>query len=121
MLHFRRTAMEDYELGGKQIKKGDKVVIWHISANRDEAVFDDPVPLRHRALARTTTSRFGGGGPTSASAPTWPAWSCDLIFDEILDRVPDMTSAGETEYLRSNFIGGIKHMPVQFTPSARTH
>jgi cholest-4-en-3-one 26-monooxygenase len=120
VLHFRRTAMEDYELGGKQIKKDDKVVIWHISANRDEAVFDDPYRFD---IERTPNDHiaFGGGGAHFCLGANLARMELNLIFSEILNRVPDMTSAGETEYLRSNFIGGIKHMPVQFTPSARTH
>ena len=118
VLHFRRTAMEDYELGGKQIKKGDKVVIWHISANRDETVFEDPFRFD---IERTPNDHiaFGGGGAHFCLGANLARMELNLIFNEILRRVPDMTSAGETEYLRSNFIGGIKHMPVTFTPSAR--
>ena len=118
VLHFRRTAMEDYELGGKQIKKGDKVVIWHISANRDETVFEDPFRFD---IERTPNDHiaFGGGGAHFCLGANLARMELNLIFNEILRRVPDMTSAGETEYLRSNFIGGIKHMPVKFTPSAR--
>ena len=120
VLHFRRTAMEDYELGGKQIKKGDKVVIWHISANRDEAVFDDPYRFD---IERSPNDHiaFGGGGAHFCLGANLARMELNLIFSEILNRVPDMTANGETEYLRSNFIGGIKHMPVKFTPSARTH
>ncbi|MGZ4785154.1 MAG: cytochrome P450 [Acidimicrobiales bacterium] len=120
VLHFRRTAMEDYELGGKQIKKGDKVVIWHISANRDETVFDDPYRFD---IERSPNDHiaFGGGGAHFCLGANLARMELNLIFTEILNRVPDMTLAGETEYLRSNFIGGIKHMPVKYTPSARLH
>ncbi len=45
VIHMRRTALEDYELGGQLIKKGDKVVMWHLYGNRDQAVFDDPDKL----------------------------------------------------------------------------
>jgi cholest-4-en-3-one 26-monooxygenase len=120
VLHFRRTAMQDYELGGKQIKAGDKVVMWHISANRDEAVFDDPYRFD---IERSPNDHiaFGGGGAHFCLGANLARMELNLIFSEILKRLPDMTSAGETEYLRSNFIGGIKHMPVQYTPSARSH
>ena len=120
VLHFRRTATEDYELGGKQIKAGDKVVIWHISANRDEAVFDDPYRFD---IERTPNDHiaFGGGGAHFCLGANLARMELNLIFSEILRRVPDMSAAGEPEYLRSNFIGGIKHMPVQFTPSSRLH
>jgi cholest-4-en-3-one 26-monooxygenase len=120
VLHFRRTAMQDYELGGKQIKAGDKVVMWHISANRDEAVFDDPYRFD---IERSPNDHiaFGGGGAHFCLGANLARMELNLIFSEILKRLPDMTAAGETEYLRSNFIGGIKHMPVQYTPSARSH
>ena len=113
VLHFRRTALEDYELGGKTIHKGDKVVMWHISANRDETVFDDPFrfdiersPNEHIA--------FGGGGPHFCLGANLARMELRLIFDELLRRLPDLELDGEVEYLRSNFIGGIKHMPVRW-------
>jgi len=120
VLHFRRTATQDYELGGKQIKEGDKVVIWHISANRDETVFDDPFTFD---IERSPNDHiaFGGGGAHFCLGANLARMELNLIFNEILQRLPDMTAAGDAEYLRSNFIGGIKHMPVKFTPAARTH
>ncbi len=62
VMYFRRTATDDIELRGQQIKKGDKVVMWHISANRDEEVFDDPYTFD---IDRTPNEHiaFGGGGP----------------------------------------------------------
>jgi len=113
VLHFRRTALEDYELGDKVIRAGDKVVMWHISANRDEAVFDEPFrfdversPNEHIA--------FGGGGPHFCLGANLARMELRLIFDELLRRLPDLELDGEVEYLRSNFIGGIKHMPVRW-------
>ena len=113
VLHFRRTALEDYELGGKVIKAGDKVVMWHISANRDESVFDEPYrfdversPNEHIA--------FGGGGPHFCLGANLARMELRLIFDELVRRLPDLELDGEVEYLRSNFIGGIKHMPVRW-------
>ena len=74
VMHFRRTATRDTELGGQAIAEGDKVVIWYISANRDEDVFDDPYTLRHRRAPTnpTSTSPSAAAARTSASAPTWP-------------------------------------------------
>ena len=116
--HFRRTATADTELHGQEIKKDDKVVIWHISANRDEAVFTDPYrfdidrwPNEHIA--------FGGGGQHFCLGANLARMELKLIFREILERIPDMRLAGNVEMLRSNFIGGVKHMPVTFTPGVR--
>ncbi len=72
--HFRRTATADTEIGGQQITEGDKVVMWHISADRDEAVFDDPFTFDIER-PNPSTSPSVAADRTSASAPTWPAWS----------------------------------------------
>jgi cholest-4-en-3-one 26-monooxygenase len=118
VLHFRRTAMSDYELGGKQIKKGDKVVMWHISANRDETVFDEPFTFD---IERNPNEHigFGGGGPHFCLGANLARMELRIIFEEIVSRMPDMEPAGDVEYLRSNFIGGIKHLPVRYTPGVR--
>jgi len=116
--HFRRTATADTEIGGQAIKEDDKVVFWHISANRDESVFDDPFtfdidrwPNEHIA--------FGGGGPHFCLGANLARMELRLIFREILERIPDMRLTGDVEMLRSNFIGGVKHMPVAYTAGAR--
>ena len=102
----------------RQIKEGDKVVMWHISANRDEDGVRRPVPLRHRPRARTSTSRSAAAAPTSASAPTWPAWSCSLIFEEMLDahprhaRSPASPSAALELHRRHQAHAGRVHAPV---------
>jgi cholest-4-en-3-one 26-monooxygenase len=119
VMYFRRTAKDDFELNGKLIKAGDKVAMWHISANRDEEVFEDPFvfdidrwPNEHIA--------FGGGGPHFCLGANLARMELRLIFKEIITRLPDMHLDGEVEMLRSNFIGGIKHMPVAWTPGARS-
>jgi cholest-4-en-3-one 26-monooxygenase len=118
VLHFRRTAMTDTEIRGRQIKQGDRVVIWHISANRDEEVWDDPYvfditrdPNPHVA--------FGGGGSHFCLGANLARTELRLIFLELATRLPDMQLAGEPDRLLSNFIGGIKHMPVKWTPGSR--
>ncbi len=120
VMYFRRQATRDAELRGKQIKAGDKVVMWHISANRDEEVFDDPFrfdiersPNEHIA--------FGGGGAHYCLGTNLARMELRLIFEEILERLHDVRFDGEVERLRSNFIGGIKHMPIAFAPGARRH
>ena len=116
--HFRRTAMTDTEIAGQAIKQGDKVVIWHTSANRDEAVFENPFrfdierwPNEHIA--------FGGGGPHFCLGANLARMELKLIFREILERIPDMVLTAEPSMLRSNFIGGIKRMPVSYSAGAR--
>jgi cholest-4-en-3-one 26-monooxygenase len=117
VMHFRRTALEDYEVGGTLIKAGDKVVMWHISANRDETVFDQPFEFDIQRSPNEHIA-FGGGGPHFCLGANLARMELRLIFDEITRRLPDIALDGDVEYLRSNFIGGIKHMPVRYTPSA---
>jgi cholest-4-en-3-one 26-monooxygenase len=118
VLHFRRTATADSELRGREIKAGDKVVMWHISANRDEEVFADPFTFD---ITRSPNPHvaFGGGGPHYCLGANLARMELRLILTEILTRVPDLQLAGEPEYLVSNFIGGIKHLPVTWTPGVR--
>jgi cholest-4-en-3-one 26-monooxygenase len=117
VMSFRRTAAVDTELGGQAIAEGDKVVFWHISANRDESVFSDPDsfdvgrdPNPHMA--------FGGGGPHFCLGANLARMEITIMFDRLLDRLGDISLDGEVQRLRSNFINGTKHLPVAFTPSA---
>ena len=112
--HFRRTATTDTEFRGKEIKKDDKVVIWHTSADRDETVFDDPYSFD---IARWPNEHiaFGGGGAHFCLGANLARMELRLIFREILERIPDMTMTAEPSMLRSNFIGGVKHLPVKYT------
>ncbi len=120
VLHFRRTAMRDVELRGKQIKAGDKVVMWHVSANRDEEVFDDPFRFD---IERSPNDHiaFGGGGAHYCLGTNLARMELRLIFREVATRMADLRLDGDVERLRSNFIGGIKHVPVAFTPGERKH
>jgi cholest-4-en-3-one 26-monooxygenase len=117
VMYMRRTAPEDFELRGQTIREGDKMALWYISANRDEEVFEDP----HRFdVTRDTTDyvAFGGGGPHFCLGANLAKLEIRVMFEAILDRLPDIELAGPPQRLRSNFINGIKHMPVKFTPSA---
>jgi cholest-4-en-3-one 26-monooxygenase len=118
VLHFRRTAMVDTEIRGQAIKAGDRVVIWHVSANRDEEVWDDPFVFD---ITRNPNPHvaFGGGGSHFCLGANLARMELKLIFTELVTRLPDMQLAGEPERLLSNFIGGIKHMPVIWTPGQR--
>ena len=118
VMYFRRTATSDAEIGGQAISEGDKVVMWHISANRDEEVFDDPFRFD---ITRDPNDHvaFGGGGHHFCLGANLARAELRFIFEEVLERIPDMHLTGDPAILRSNFIGGIKHMPVAFTPGSR--
>jgi cholest-4-en-3-one 26-monooxygenase len=113
---FRRTAVQDVELGGKPIRRGDKVVLFYASANHDERVFTDPFTFD---IGRDPNPHlgFGGGGPHFCLGTHLARMNLKIIFETILDRMPDIAPAGEPRRLRSNFVNGIKELPVRFAPS----
>ena len=120
VLHFRRTATEDTEIRGQHIDEGDKIVIWHISANRDEEVFEDPFTFDVNRSPNEQIA-FGGGGAHYCLGANLAKMELRLIFQEIIERMPDIHRVGEPEWLRSNFIGGVKHLPVAWTPGQRVN
>jgi cholest-4-en-3-one 26-monooxygenase len=115
---FRRTAVKDTELGGKQIKQGDKVVIFYSSANRDERVIANPDVFD---VSRDPNPHvgFGGGGPHFCLGTHLARLELSVLFETILDRMPDIHPVGEARLLRSNFVNGVKELRVCFTPSAK--
>ncbi len=119
VLNFRRQATRDYEVGGVEIKENDKVVMWHIAANRDPRAFNDPWRFD---IERTPNDHvgFGGGGPHFCLGANLARLEIRLMFKGVATRLPDIRLAGNLDYLRSNFIGGIKKMPVEFTPTPST-
>jgi cholest-4-en-3-one 26-monooxygenase len=112
VMYFRRNARQDVTLRDVTIKAGEKISLWYISANRDEEVFDDPFsfdvgrdPNPHIA--------FGGGGPHFCLGAQLARLEIRVLFEELVARVPRVEQLGEPDRLRSNFIGGIKHLPVR--------
>ncbi|PCJ10025.1 MAG: cytochrome P450 [Rhodobacteraceae bacterium] len=112
--YFRRTATQDFEMHGKTIRAGDKVLYWWASANRDEAVFDDPFrvdllrsPNRHLS--------FGQGGPHVCLGMWLARLEVTVLFQELAKRIKSIEPDGEQRFLRSNFVGGIKSLPVRVT------
>ncbi len=93
--------------------------MWHISADRDEAVFDDPFTFDIERANASEHIAFGGGGQHFCLGANLARMELNLIFREIMERIPDMALAGDVDMLRSNFIGGVKHMPVTYTAGAR--
>ena len=117
VMHFRRQATAPTQIGDQKIGEDEKVVFWHISANRDDEVFDDPYrfdvtrsPNEHVA--------FGGGGPHFCLGANLARMEMKIMFEEVLRRLPDIEVSGPVARLRSNFINGLKHIPVSFTPTA---
>ena len=110
-MHFRRTATDDTELGDEQIRKGDRVVMWYSSANYDEDVFDDPYRFDIRRTPNDHLA-FGTGRHVCLGA-SLARLEVRVVFEELLKRVDDFVVVGEPVRLRSNFINGIKHLPVR--------
>jgi cytochrome P450 len=115
VMYFRRTTTREVEIRGQRIGPNEKVTIWYISANRDEDVFEDPYTLD---IARDPNPHvaFGGGGVHFCLGASLARMEIRILFEELLWRLPDIELAGPVSRLRSNFINGIKHMPVRFTP-----
>lgn len=119
VMYFRRTATSDTVLGGKEIKAGDAVVLWYIAGNRDESHFDAPDEFR---VDRTPNEHiaFGGRGPHFCLGANLARSEINKLFLQVLTRLDNLEPAGDISRLRSNFINGIKHMPVTFTPGRRS-
>ena len=116
VIHFRRTAVEDTEVGGVPIAAGDKVVMWYESANRDERSIDDPYRFD---LSRSPNEHvgFGGGGPHFCLGANLARREIRVMFEELFRWLPDLEVTAPPDYLRSMFIHGIKRMPCRFTPT----
>jgi cholest-4-en-3-one 26-monooxygenase len=115
--NFRRTATRDTELRGVPIREGEKVVMYYASANRDEDVFADP----HRFdVGRTPNDHvtFGGGGVHYCLGASLARAEIKATMRQIVERLPDLELAGPPNRLHSDFVNGIKSMPVRFTPTA---
>lgn len=112
--HFRRTAAQDVELAGTEIKAGDKVTTWFVSGNRDETVFEEPDRFD---IARSPNPHmaFGPGGIHHCMGAHLAKMEVRIAFEELLARVSDIELTGPPERLRSNFFNGIKRLPVRVT------
>jgi cytochrome P450 len=111
VIHFRRTATQDTELGGVRLQEGDKVVLWYNSANRDERVFENPFAFDVRRPLQPAQTGFGAGGPHFCLGANLARREISVMFDEIRRRLPNLQITGEPDYLQSFFINGIKRLP----------
>ncbi len=110
---FRRTALCDAEVGDRAVAAGDKVVVFYTSANRDEDVFAAPQQFD---VGRDPNPHagFGGGGPHFCLGRHLAALELRVLLRALTERMPGIRLDGEPVRLRSNFVNGIKHMPVRF-------
>jgi cytochrome P450 len=112
VMYFRRTATRDTELRGERIAEGDKVVMWYVSANYDEEVFDDPYRLDLGRMPNEQAS-FGAGGPHYCLGAFLARLEIRILLEEIRARNVRFELAGEPKRLRSNFVNGLESMPVR--------
>jgi cytochrome P450 len=112
--HFRRTATHDTELGGCPIKKGEKVVMWYVSSNRDEDVYEDPD--RFDVRRNPEHQAFGAGGRHYCLGTALARLELRILFEETLKRYPEIAIDGRPEYTESPFVNQLKTLPVRLRP-----
>lgn len=117
VLSFRRTATVDTSLAGQRIVEGDKVVVFHASANFDPAAFADP--MRFDIARRPNDHVAFGDGPHVCLGAHFARLQLRALFHEALRRMPDLELTGAPQHLVSNFINGLKHLPLRFSPGSR--
>ncbi len=118
VIHFRRTATEDTELGGVKISEGDAVVLFYESANYDETVFERPEGFDIRRNPNPHVG-FGGGGSHFCLGANLARVQLRALFGRLAGRAASL-EVGTPDYLISNFSHAIKRMPVTITPRSRT-
>lgn len=111
-MHFRRTATRDFEMHGRSVREGDKVVLWFVSGNRDEDAFENPYDID---LTRSPNRyvAFGQGGPHVCLGMWLARLEVKVVLQELTRRLSGLEQSGDQKYLRSNFIGGIRYLPIR--------
>jgi cytochrome P450 len=110
--HFRRTVTKDVELHGQTIKSGEKIVTWFASGNRDSQIFENAHKFD---VTRNPNEHmtFGRGGPHMCLGNALARIELRVMFEDLISRIDSMELTGSVDYLRSNFVHGIKRMPVR--------
>jgi cytochrome P450 len=112
--HMAREVTADVEVGGQLLKAGDRLIMWYGSVNRDEDIFPDPYAFD---ITRTPNEHLAFGiGEHFCLGAGFARKELRVMFEELFRRFPDIEMSGPPERLRSNFINGIKHLPVKYTP-----
>ncbi|MBT6429222.1 MAG: cytochrome P450, partial [Rhodospirillaceae bacterium] len=114
IIHMRRTALKDTELAGKKISKGDRVVMWYVSGNWDDEVIEAPMEFN---IQRKNVRRHlaFGAGIHRCVGDRLAEQQLQILWEEILKRDMRIEIAGPVERIYSNFIRGIKHLPVRIS------
>lgn len=112
--HFRRTAMRDFTFHGKQVREGDKVLLWFMSGNRDETAISAPYRI-DLTRERNPFLSFGQGGPHICLGMWLAKLEVAIVMQELAKRLTGIEQVSDHAFLRSNFIHGIKHLPVRVT------
>jgi cytochrome P450 len=110
--HFMRTAQDDYELRGKKILKGESILLCYPSGNRDEEVFDEPGKFKVDRTPNKLIS-FGHGGHMCLGMHL-ARLEMQAIYEELFSRVKSIELAGEPTFIKANFVGGPKSIPVRY-------
>jgi cholest-4-en-3-one 26-monooxygenase len=112
--NFRRTVTTDAEIHGQPVAAGDKVVMYYMSANRDDEVFVDPFRFD---VSRTPNDHltFGGGGVHYCLGASLARAEIGALMRRVVERLDNIELAGDVIRLRSDFVNGVKHMPIKFT------
>jgi cytochrome P450 len=116
VMHMRRTVTRDTTFAGMPMLKNQKIVMWYISANRDEKYFPEPYRFDITRMPNEQGA-FGTGGAHFCLSAHLARREVTAMFVELFRRLPDIRATAEPEKLRSNFIRGIKRLPVAFTPA----
>ena len=109
--HFRRTATKDTVLNGKEIKEGEKVVMWYTSSNRDETRYEDPD--RFDVHRNPEHQAFGAGGRHFCLGTALARLELKILFEETLKRYPQMEIESKPRFVESAFLNQLKHLPVE--------
>ena len=112
--HFARTATHDAALHGRAIRKGEKVVLWYPSSNRDETRYEDPD--RFDVTRNPEHQAFGAGGRHFCLGTALARLELRILIEETLARFPDMEIAGTPRYVESPFANQLKTLPVRLRP-----